>query len=1264
VPKMSFKPFALVIAALSPCLGTAAIAPVGSSLASVPAGVATPVTFTATISDATVIAGSVNLLRIDSAGRATIVGTMHDDGVNGDSAAGDQVYSFLLNVFEQNSGTVNYRVSAAFPGSLLREQSGLIPLTISGVSTSISISTPGDSAYLNISPTTVSGTVGDPAATVTVNGIAAQVSGNAFTASVPLQEGLNTLTAVAQNSNNTVSTASKTATLDTTPPHVSIDTPLDNAVTTASTINVTGIVNDIVVGTVNNLQATVTVNGIAAQVANRTYSAVNVPLSLGSNTIQATGRDRAGNFGTASVTVVRQPATQPGITIVSGNNLIGTIGTLLSAPLVVQLLDGSGHPITGTPVVFAVTGGNGTVSATATAGISSIAVNTNGQGQAQVYFTLGSRAGSGNNVVTASSAGIASTAIFTETANSNAVSAIVVDSGNNQSGVVGQALPLPFIVITTDAGHNRLGNVTVTFTVTQGGGNFGGPAAITTTSDSDGRAEAILTLGAAAGPNVVTADFAGDTGLPATFTANGRIPGPPANTTISGVVLDNSNNPIAGVTMRLYQTNSGSNNNVPQQVGTPVQTNAQGLFQIAPAPVGVFKLMADGTTAIGGGTFPTLEYDLVTVAGQNNTVGSPIYLPQISSASQLCVSATTGGTLTVPQAPGFALTIAAGSATFPGGTQSGCVSVTPVNPDKIPMVPGFGQQPRFIVTIQPVGTTFNPPAAITIPNVDGLAPRTVTEMYSYDHDLATFTAIGTGTVSADGSVIASDPGVGVLKAGWHCGGDPNTTGGAETVAVSVSKTTVTLAVGGTFNVTAIGGPIPIGNPAYSWASADSTIASVAYATGNDSQSSPNTATFTGMAAGQTTITVTYKCQSGASATAQVTVKVVQVDSIQVSVLSTKDAVTAARPAAGTFTTVNKSTDYVPPIDDLLVIAKNAADLSTTAVNPQPAGAAGDLKWQIDKNPGDIVVSGVPPLSSLTGATTTVAPNNPGNFRLIVYVDTNSNGHWDAGEELRVLRMSIFRITPQAGGFLRTPGAITSALNGAADIRISAGSADTPAMQLQNDYLLEGGSGDGQLGIGKMQLGNIGNLLNDTYQVNYPVPNPAPPAPGNVAGTVNETPGGTPPMVDSVHVTPRGATASGGANPFRGNSLATNQGAGPGGSGAIIHVTSLDAPQFDIDQFTHPVTGNPWASNQGVNAFREWAVVFSTDFPRNYMALGTGDWTVTITGTNNAGAWQDGGSTITSPTAWTTAGYPLTGDTAGVQVLGLSFVTEASETHTP
>jgi hypothetical protein len=106
--------------------------------------------------------------------------------------------------------------------------------------------------------------------------------------------------------------------------------------------------------------------------------------------------------------------------------------------------------------------------------------------------------------------------------------------------------------------------------------------------------------------------------------------------------------------------------------------------------------------------------------------------------------------------------------------------VTVVHGDKVPMLPGFGQQPRFIVTIQPAGAVFNPPAPITLPNVDGLRPREVTEMYSFDHDIGSFVAIGTGVVSNDGQVIRSSTGVGVLKAGWHCGGNPAVSGTAAT----------------------------------------------------------------------------------------------------------------------------------------------------------------------------------------------------------------------------------------------------------------------------------------------------------------------------------------------------------------------------------------------------------------------------------------------------------------------------------------------------
>jgi hypothetical protein len=255
-------------------------------------------------------------------------------------------------------------------------------------------------------------------------------------------------------------------------------------------------------------------------------------------------------------------------------------------------------------------------------------------------------------------------------------------------------------------------------------------------------------------------------GFAASFRATGKTVGLPVDTKISGVVLDNSNNPIQGVTLHVEGTS------------LTVQSDEQGQFVLQPAPVGKVSLVADGSTVPprDGLPWPKLVYDLVTIAGQNNTIGMPIYLLPIDPARGLRVDETNGGTLTLDELPGFALDIVPGSATFPDGSKRGTVSVTLVHADKVPMVPNFGQQPRFIITIQPPGTHFNPPTALTMPNVDGFAPGQKTEMYSFDHDLGSFVSIGSATVSEDGTVIKSDPGVGVVKGGWHCGGNPQTRG--------------------------------------------------------------------------------------------------------------------------------------------------------------------------------------------------------------------------------------------------------------------------------------------------------------------------------------------------------------------------------------------------------------------------------------------------------------------------------------------------------
>src|SRR5258708_26008178 len=109
---------------------------------------------------------------------------------------------------------------------------------------------------------------------------------------------------------------------------------------------------------------------------------MNVPLDMGSNTIQAVAVDRAGNSATTQINVIRQ-APQPGqIQLISGNNQMGTIGTAVPAPLVVALTDASGNPAANKSVIFTVTQNNGMLTASGGPPAASVMATTNAQGQA------------------------------------------------------------------------------------------------------------------------------------------------------------------------------------------------------------------------------------------------------------------------------------------------------------------------------------------------------------------------------------------------------------------------------------------------------------------------------------------------------------------------------------------------------------------------------------------------------------------------------------------------------------------------------------------------------------------------------------------------------------------------------------------------------------------------------------------------------------------------------------------------------------------
>lgn len=687
------------------------------------------------------------------------------EGASGTTSAGDP-YLNLSSALAAGESTGNITLKILGGGTtsfnfvpvLEQEQTSTPdPLTVQ-------ILEPATLITVGASPIEVSGTVSDDTASLMLNGAAVSFSNGQFSALVSLEEGLNNVVARAVRSGEET-TDSIVVSLDATPPYITVETPADGSTVYTSTIFVSGLVNDIVRGTVSEGEANVTVNNVVATVANRSYLAQNIALVEGENTITVQGSDNVGNVGQTTITVYYEIPKPKRIELMSGQNQQSTIQTQLSEPLAVKLLDSDGNPATDKNVVFRVIQGDGVLAPGSTDESQGLLVKSDATGTATTTFKLGSRAGNGTHRVRARAVGFDGEVIFHASATPTPGDKISIIDGNNQRGAVNQPLSKPLVVAVTDKGANLVAEAEVQFEVTRGEGKFqNGLSTYTTTTDTDGRASAELTLGPDVGLDLqrVTATLVG-TAAAAGFTVSGLEVGDPGQTTITGVVLDNQDNPVPGVTIRVDGTTR-------QAVA-----DSAGQFEITEVPVGPVHLLADGSTATVEGEWPTLSYNLVTVAGAVNPLPAPIYIVKLDTENAVTVG-DEDVEYTLPEIPGFKLTVKAGSVTFPDGSKSGQISVTTVNANKVPMPPPNGMQPQFIVTIQPAGAKFDPPAPLTIPNVDGHAPGAQVEMYSYDHDLEEFVTIGLGTVSGDGSVIESNPGVGVIKAGWHCGSQPGGSG--------------------------------------------------------------------------------------------------------------------------------------------------------------------------------------------------------------------------------------------------------------------------------------------------------------------------------------------------------------------------------------------------------------------------------------------------------------------------------------------------------
>ena len=187
---------------------------------------------------------------------------------------------------------------------------------------------------------------------------------------------------------------------------------------------------------------------------------------------------------------------------VAGDKQQGPAGAALARPFVVWVRDQHGNLFAGAAVTFAVTAGDGTLSATT--------FTTDANGRVESTLTLGSKPGTNTVEVTVDDL---EPVVFTATGQAIPQTLAKV-SGEGLEGPAGAALSAPFVVSVLDQNGTAFAGATVTFAVTAGGGTL---STTTATTDAEGRAAVTLTLGSAPGAHTVEATVAGLE--PVTFTA-------------------------------------------------------------------------------------------------------------------------------------------------------------------------------------------------------------------------------------------------------------------------------------------------------------------------------------------------------------------------------------------------------------------------------------------------------------------------------------------------------------------------------------------------------------------------------------------------------------------------------------------------------------------------------------------------------------------------------------------------------------------------
>lgn len=189
------------------------------------------------------------------------------------------------------------------------------------------------------------------------------------------------------------------------------------------------------------------------------------------------------------------PPVPDAMTVVAGDGQVALPGAALPESTIIRLVDITGNPVPNYPIEWHLTVMGGKVSPASP--------TTDANGRVAALWTLSTTPGTQGLRVVATSSILRQ---FGATASPNAPTAFQVESGNGQSSPVSQPLPSDPTVVVLDINGAPVKGVAVSWLVTGGAGRLNQGSTVT---DNTGVAAVIWTLGAAPGPQQLTASIRG-----------------------------------------------------------------------------------------------------------------------------------------------------------------------------------------------------------------------------------------------------------------------------------------------------------------------------------------------------------------------------------------------------------------------------------------------------------------------------------------------------------------------------------------------------------------------------------------------------------------------------------------------------------------------------------------------------------------------------------------------------------------------------------